>query len=407
MKYSEAIDFLYSTAPMFQSVGRQGYKTGLENTFFLDKHFGYPHRQFRSIHIGGTNGKGSTSHLIAAVLQSAGFRVGLYTSPHLKDFRERIRIDGKMISKQRVSSFIAKNKTLIQKIQPSFFEITTSLAFNYFAEQNIDIAVIEVGLGGRLDCTNIVSPMLSVITNISLDHTDMLGDTLQAIAAEKAGIIKPHTPVVIGETDEATANIFREKAYEQNSKIVFADQKYKNRHLPKCQLKGVYQTNNIKTVLTAIDELKELGISIKHRDIIKGFTNVVSLTGLMGRWQQIGQNPVIVCDTGHNEAGIRYVAEQLRNERYSRLHIVFGMVADKKRDCIYPLLPKDAIYYFTKPSIPRALDEHILAEEASAYGLMGRTYPSVRKAIAAARRNAQKKDFIYIGGSTFVVADAL
>lgn len=407
MKYSEAIAFLYSMAPMFQTVGKQGYKTGLENTLYLDQYFGFPHKQFRTIHVGGTNGKGSTSHLLAAVLQSAGYKVGLYTSPHLKDFRERIRINGQMISKQKVSSFVFKNQNLIREINPSFFEITTSLAFSYFAEQNIDIAVVEVGLGGRLDCTNIISPMVSIITNISIDHTDLLGDTPQQIAVEKAGIIKPNTPIVIGERQEVVADIFIEKAKKEGAPIVFADCQYRDKPLPKCQLKGIYQVQNSRTVLTAIDVLKAKGLRIAHRDIIKGFANVTTLTGLMGRWQTIGTHPTIICDTGHNEAGISLVAEQLRMQRYRNLHIVFGMVSDKKRDNIYRLLPRDAIYYFTKPSLPRALDENILASEAAEYGLEGKTFPTVRKALAAARKNAVSKDCIYIGGSTFVVADAL
>lgn len=405
MRYSEAIDFLYSTAPMFQTVGKQGYKTGLENTLFLDKYFGFPHKQFRTIHVGGTNGKGSTSHLLAAVLQSAGYKVGLYTSPHLKDFRERIRINGQMISKRKVSSFVFNNQKLIKEINPSFFEITTMLAFNYFAEQNIDIAVVEVGLGGRLDCTNIISPLVSIITNISLDHTDLLGNTLQQIAGEKAGIIKPNTPIVIGERQEDVADIFIEKAQKEGASIVFADHKYRDKVLPKSQLKGIYQTRNSRTVLAVIDILKAKGLRILHRDIIKGFANVTTLTGLTGRWQTIGTHPTIICDTGHNEAGISLVVEQLRMQNYRNLHIVFGMVADKKRDNIYRLLPNNATYYFTKPSLPRALNENILASEAAKYGLKGKTYPTVRKALAAARKNADREDFIYVGGSTFVVAD--
>lgn len=407
MKYPDAIDFLYSTAPMFQSVGKQGYKTGLENTHLLDSYFGHPHRKFATIHVGGTNGKGSTSHLLAAVLQSAGYRVGLYTSPHLKDFRERIRVDGKPISKQRVSSFVAKHHQLIRNINPSFFEITTSLAFSYFAEQKIDIAVVEVGLGGRLDCTNIISPLLSVITNISLDHTDLLGNTLEDIAIEKAGVIKPKTPVIIGQYQPQVAHIFIEKARQEGSPIVFADEKYADKSLPKCQLRGICQIYNRRTVLTTIDQLKALGLKINSRDINKGFAHVVELTGLLGRWQTIGNKPTTVVDTGHNEAGIALIAEQLRALSYNRLHIVFGMVSDKKRDVIYRLLPQDATYYFTKPSIPRALDEHILQEEASQHNLNGNIYPTVKKALAAARRNAIPDDFIFVGGSTFVVADVL
>ncbi len=407
MKYTDAIDFLYSTAPMFQTVGKQGYKTGLDNTLFLDKHFGHPHRKFATIHVGGTNGKGSTSHLLAAVLQSAGYRVGLYTSPHLKDFRERIRVDGKPISKRRVSAFVGKHQQLIKDINPSFFEVTTSLAFGYFAEQKVDIAVIEVGLGGRLDCTNIISPIFSVITNISLDHTDLLGDTAEAIATEKAGIIKPRIPVIVGQYQQEVAHIFIEKAACEGSPIVFADKQYADKSLPKCQLKGIYQKYNCRTVLAAIDQLKTIGVKIHSRDITKGFAHVVELTGLLGRWQTIGNKPTVVVDTGHNEAGIALIAEQLKTVSYRHLHIVFGMVSDKKREVVYRLLPQDATYYFTKPSIPRALDEHQLEAEARLHNIKGKTYPTVKKALMAARKNAHPDDFIFVGGSTFVVADAI
>jgi dihydrofolate synthase/folylpolyglutamate synthase len=407
MNYPQAIDFLYSTAPMFQQVGKQGYKTGLENTYLLDARFDFPHRKYRTIHIGGTNGKGSTSHLLAAVLQSAGYKVGLYTSPHLKDFRERIRINGKMISKLRIINFIKENEQLIKEISPSFFEITTSLAFQYFAEKNVDIAIVEVGLGGRLDCTNIISPMISVITNISLDHTDILGDSLEKIATEKAGIIKPNTPVIIGETQKETEKIFTEKAKTENAEIIFADKKYSSAVLPVCQLKGIYQQKNIKTLLAAVDELKKSGLKISKSALKKGLENVVELTGLTGRWQIIGKNPVIVCDTGHNEGGISLVVEQLKQQKYNGLHIVFGMVADKKINKVLSLLPKNAVYYFTKAKIPRALDEKLLSEQAGQYGLVGNTYPSVKRAVKAAKKAASKDGFIYIGGSTFIVAEAV
>ncbi|MDR3328008.1 MAG: bifunctional folylpolyglutamate synthase/dihydrofolate synthase [Prevotellaceae bacterium] len=407
MNYLQAINFLYSSAPMFQQVGQQGYKTGLENTVFLDKYFGYPHRKYRTIHVGGTNGKGSTSHLLAAILQNAGYKTGLYTSPHLKDFRERIKVNGKMISKHRVTTFIRENQNLIKEISPSFFEITTSLAFQFFAEQNVDIAVVEVGLGGRLDCTNIISPVISIITNISLDHTDLLGDSLEKIAAEKAGIIKPNTPVIIGETQEETKFIFTEKAKSENSKIIFADKKHENSKLPNCQLKGIYQQKNIKTVLAAIDELKNSGLKISKSDIKNGLEQVVELTGLMGRWQVTGTNPTVVCDTGHNQGGIGLVIEQIRQQQYNTLHIVFGMVNDKKIDKVLSLLPKEAVYYFTKASLPRALDERLLAEQAKTFGLQSNTYPTVKSALAAARKAATKQDFIYVGGSTFVVAEVL
>jgi len=434
MIYKDAINFLYAQAPMFQQVGRQGYKSGLENSEFLDKYFGFPHRKYRTIHVGGTNGKGSVSHLLAAVLQCAGYKVGLYTSPHLKDFRERIRVNGKMIPKQKVSLFILENQQLIKDISPSFFEITTALAFKYFAEQNVDFAVVEVGLGGRLDCTNIISPILSIITNISLDHTDILGDSLEKIAAEKAGIIKPKTPVIIGETHPQTKNIFIEKAEENCSEIIFADdfdftqRAQRTRKERKdinnnktfarnlcilcekkinCELKGIYQQKNIKTVLVAVKKLQEIGLKISVKALKNGFEHVVKLTNLQGRWQILGENPTIVCDTGHNESGISFIVEQLNNQKFNKLHIVFGMVNDKKIDAVLALLPKNAVYYFTKAQIPRALDEKLLQQQAEHFGLSGNTYSSVKQAFTAAKKAASKDDFIFIGGSTFVVAEVL
>jgi len=434
MNYKEAIDFLYAQAPMFQQVGKAGYKTGLENTEFLDKYFGFPHRKYRTIHVGGTNGKGSVSHLLAAVLQSAGYKVGLYTSPHLKDFRERIRVNGKMISKQKVSAFIAKNQQLIIEISPSFFEITTALAFKYFEEQDVDFAVIEVGLGGRLDCTNIISPILSIITNISLDHTDLLGDSLEKIAAEKAGIIKPQTPVIIGETHPKTKNIFIEKAKENFSEIVFADKDNlpqraqrirkdinnkpfalfaKNlcvpcvKKMPNCELKGIYQQKNIKTLLVAVEKLREMEVKISAKSLKNGLENVTELTGLQGRWQIIGKNPTIICDTGHNESGISQIVEQLNAQKFNKLHVVFGVVNDKKIDYVLALLPKNSVYYFTKAQIPRALDEKLLQKQAATFGLFGNTYFSVKQALNAAKKAASKDDFIFVGGSTFVVAEVL
>lgn len=407
MRYQEAIDFLYSTAPMFQSVGKQGYKTGLDNTFLLDERFGHPHKKYRTIHVAGTNGKGSTSHLIAAILQSAGYRVGLYTSPHLRDFRERIKVNGEMISKRKVAQFITDNEALIREIQPSFFEITTSLAFNHFAEMEVEVAVVEVGLGGRLDCTNVITPIASIITNISLDHTEFLGDTLEKIAEEKAGIIKPKIPVVIGETHPETESVFIRKAKENRSPIYFADKLMESKPLPESQLKGFYQEKNFRTVLQAVEVLREAGVNISDDCVRNGFAHVIDLTGLMGRWQVIGSEPTIVCDTGHNEAGITFIVEQLSKQTYRKLHIVFGMVADKKRDKIYQLLPKDATYYFTKASIPRALDERELRAEASAYGLKGKSYSTVKRALATAKAAAKPDDFIFVGGSTFVVAEVV
>ena len=407
MNYQSSIEFLYAQAPMFQQVGRTGYKSGLENTEFLDKYFNFPHRHFRSIHVGGTNGKGSVSHLLAAILQGAGYKVGLYTSPHLKDFRERIRMNGKMISKRKIADFITKYQQLINEISPSFFEITTALAFKYFAEQNVDFAVVEVGLGGRLDCTNIISPILSVITNISLDHTDILGDSLEKIAAEKAGIIKPKTPIIIGETQFETEKIFIQKAKENFAEIIFADKKNKDLKLPNCELKGIYQQKNIRTVLVAVEKLRKIGVKIPAKSLKKGLENVTKLTGLQGRWQVLGNYPAIVCDTGHNEGGISFVVEQLNAQKFSRLHIVFGMVADKKIDAVLALLPKNATYYFTKANIPRMLNETILQQQAANFMLYGNCYSSVKQALAAAKKAASKDDFIYIGGSTFVVAEVL
>lgn len=407
MTYVDAIKYLYDHAPMFQQVGRKAYKSGLENTLALDTRFGHPHRRYKTIHVAGTNGKGSTSHLLASVLQCAGYRVGLYTSPHLRDFRERIRIDGDMITEQRVIDFVSQNKPLIDQMQPSFFEITTALAFAYFAERQVDVAVVEVGLGGRLDCTNIISPALSVITNISLDHTDILGDTLEKIAAEKAGIIKPLTPVVIGETQAETAPVFTARAAEIGAPIVFADQMMATHALPNCPLEGIYQAKNKCTALAAIDQLRQAGFAISERNIVDGFRQVLERTHLAGRWQTLGERPRIVCDTGHNEGGMRYVAEQLKRQTYARLHIVFGMVSDKNHEAVLALLPTDATYYFTKAQSPRAWSETELQRQAATFGLRGNAYASVREALAAAQNAATPDDFIFVGGSNYIVAEII
>ncbi len=407
MIYSEAIDYLYRQAPMFQQHGAKAYKSGLENTVALDAVFNHPHRAYKTIHVAGTNGKGSTSHLLASVLQCAGYKVGLYTSPHLRDFRERIRVNGTVISEQAVVDFVEAHQALVEELQPSFFEITTALAFRYFAQQQVDVAVIEVGLGGRLDCTNIIAPELAIITNISLDHTDLLGDTLEKIAAEKAGIIKPNTPVVIGETQPESAPIFRNVAREQNAPIFFADKQLVGKMLPTCALKGIYQAKNCRTVLVALAQLRQKGFYITEADIEQGFLEVVERTGLQGRWQVLGTKPTIVCDTGHNEGGIRLVVEQLAQQSFERLHIVFGMVSDKKIDHVLALLPKNAVYYFTKAQIPRALDEKILQVQAATFGLVGTSYASVNEALEAAKKNASERDFIFVGGSNFVVAEII
>lgn len=424
MNYEETLQYLYRQLPEYQRVGHAAYKEGLDNSLALDAYFDHPHRKYKTIHIGGTNGKGSTSHLLAAILQQAGYKVGLYTSPHLVDFRERIRVNGKMIDKAYVVDFVEKYREAFEPIHPSFFELTMEMAFLYFAEQKVDVAVIEVGLGGRLDSTNIISPDLAVITNIGLEHTQYLGNTLPKIAGEKAGIIKPYTPVVIGEIeDKEVRRVFVEKAASQHAPIVFAENRlgdFNSQKTPsgwtfQCEaypdlvdeLGGFVQEKNAKTVLTAVEELKKLGYRIPKDAVYDGFAHVVELTGLMGRWQKVQEKPTIVCDTAHNAHGIRYIGNQLESEKYDRLHIVFGVVKDKDLQAILPLLPKNADYYFTKPSIERALDEKTLAQEAGKYQLWGTTFDSVSEAVRAAREKATENDFIFIGGSSFVVADAL
>jgi dihydrofolate synthase / folylpolyglutamate synthase len=426
MDYQQTIDYLFENLPMFHRVGPAALKNNLDNTLALDKAYGNPHRQYKTIHVAGTNGKGSVSHTLASVLQCAGYKTGLFTSPHLKDFRERIKVNGEMITKEAVVDFIQdyieKNKTL--KLQTSFFELTACMAFSYFNSMNVDVAVIEVGLGGRLDSTNIITPVLSIITNISYDHVAILGNSLEKIALEKAGIIKENTPIVIGETQPETENIFRSIASGKNTPIVFSDQefhiikqdkglfsvssnsgtKYKNVEL---DLKGNYQQKNLATVFTALQLLNKTGFAIDEENIRNGLKNVSSQTGLMGRWQEIGKNPRIICDTGHNEAGIRFVIEQLKNEPHNQLHIVFGMVNDKDVDSILHLLPPDAIYYFTKAQVERALNEKILQEKAAFFHLAGQSYQTVREALNAAISNAKVNDLIFVGGSTFVVAEVV
>lgn len=424
MNYKETLEYLYSQTPMFQQVGSKAYKEGLENTYALDEYFGHPHRKYGTIHIAGTNGKGSCSHTLAAILQEAGYKVGLYTSPHLIDFRERIRINGKMISKEFIIHFVHKHRAFFEPLYPSFFEITTAMALLYFAEANVDVAIIEVGLGGRLDCTNIITPDLSVITNISFDHTALLGDTLEKIAMEKAGIIKPHTPVIIGETMEETRPIFTQKAQQEDSPIAFAEddspvlevnieadgswlyqtRQYKNLH---GELRGLYQLKNTNTVLCAVSWLISLGYDIREEDVRHGFEYVTETTGLMGRWQILSNEPTVVCDTGHNVAGISYIVEQLKHQRYRRLHIVFGMVNDKDVSGVLSLLPADAAYYFTKAGIERALPEKELMEAARKHSLQGECYPNVVTALQAALKKSLPEDFIFVGGSSFIVADLL
>jgi len=426
MNYQETIQYLYAQLPMFHRIGAAALKNNLDNTIALDNYFDHPHQSFKTIHVAGTNGKGSVSHMLAAIFQEAGYKTGLYTSPHLKDFRERIRINGNMISEEAVVQFVdvflKKNK--VAKIAPSFFELTMSMAFDYFRNEKVDIAIVEVGLGGRLDSTNIIVPEISVITNISFDHVNILGDTLEKIAVEKAGIIKEKVPVVIGETQPETEQVFINTSKSKQSEIFFADQDYCIENLSdghfnvrsekkrstreiELDLKGIYQQKNLATVLLAVDVLNTKGFDISDETVNSALKNVVRKTGLLGRWQQIGENPKIICDTGHNEGGITYIVKQLKNEKYEQLHIVFGMVNDKEIDKVLSLLPTTATYYFTRASIERAFDENELMLKASAYNLLGKSYPTVQKALAAAKGNALTNDFIFVGGSTFIVAEVI
>ena len=408
MDYNKAIEILYNQAPMFQNVGKKAYKTGLEITHELDEIFQHPHRKFRTIHVAGTNGKGSCSHLLSAVLQKAGYKVGLYTSPHLKDFRERIRINGEMIAEEAVCEFVELAQPIIAELQPSFFEITTAMAFRYFAQQEVDVAVIEVGLGGRLDCTNIINPEISIITNISVDHTDLLGATLPEIAREKAGVIKSGCPAVIGERQLEVAQVFIDKAEEVGASLYFASDEMVDAELPECEMKGYYQDKNRRTVLTAIRELRNRGkFNISDEAVVEGFAQVCRLTGIMGRWQLISENPRIICDTGHNEAGIKFVVNQLLHEKFVNLRIIIGMVSDKKIDKVLELLPKNAIYYFTKAQIPRALNEIDLQKQGGECGLKGDVYPTIKQALEQAKSDYREGDLIFVGGSNFTVAEIL
>lgn len=408
MDYQNTLTYLYNSVPMFQQVGGSAYKEGLENTRTLDEHFAHPHRSFRTIHVAGTNGKGSCSHTLAAILQEAGYRVGLYTSPHLVDFRERIRINGKPISEEYVIRFVEEERSFFEPLHPSFFELTTAMAFRYFADEKVDVAVIEVGLGGRLDCTNIIRPDLCIITNISLDHTQFLGSTLAQIAGEKAGIIKSGIPVVIGETTPETKPVFLQKAQEVAAPIYFAEENDREDYPGvEFELKGLYQTKNKRTILTALPLLKEAGYRLDEQSVRSGFAHVVELTGLMGRWQKLQDSPTLVCDTGHNVGGIACIVEQLGQQSYRQLHIVIGMVNDKDVRGVLALLPKDAVYYFTKASVKRALPEEELQVLAAAAGLEGNTYPDVPAAVRAAQEKSLPEDFIFVGGSSFIVADLL
>lgn len=408
MTYKETLDYLYDKLPMFQRIGKAAYKANLDNTLALCSALNHPENGFKSIHIAGTNGKGSTSHALAAVFQLHGFKTGLYTSPHLIDFRERIKINGINISESAVIDFVLKNQTVIEEIKPSFFEVTVAMAFDYFRTEKVDIAIIETGLGGRLDSTNVITPELSIITNISFDHTDLLGDTLPKIASEKAGIIKSGVPVVIGETDPETAPVFEMKAEELHAEIYFADHNtnYYNTEIP-TDLGGIYQQKNMVTVLQSIEILEKIGYQFSKLLIAKALNNIVSLTGLRGRWEILSNKPFIVCDTGHNEAGISQAMEGLRQVKYKNLYMVFGVVNDKNTQKIWPYLPKAAKYFFCKPSIPRGKSSADLLLEAESYGFNGTAIDNVFEAFNKAKAECSSDDAIYIGGSTFVVADLL
>jgi dihydrofolate synthase/folylpolyglutamate synthase len=424
--FQKTLDYLYHSLPMFHRIGAAALKPDLTNTLALCQHLGNPHHQFKSIHVAGTNGKGSTSHMLAAILQSAGYKTGLYTSPHLKSFTERIRVNGQAIEEDAIVRFVAQNKPFLEELKPSFFEMTVGMAFEYFAHLAVDIAVIEVGLGGRLDSTNIITPELSVITNISYDHQALLGDTLPEIAFEKAGIIKPTVPVVVSERQPEVAAVFEKKAAQENSPLYFASDRYAlhlkgtqdgksvvdvfhdgKPFLPRLEsaLTGGYQLKNIAGVLQAVEILQGLGYRMGEKDVRKGIGEVTTLTGLKGRWQTLGTNPLVVCDTGHNEEGLRAVMAQIQTVPHQQLHMVIGVVSDKDLSKILPLFPQQAYYYFCQPNIPRGLSASVLQQEAHQYGLEGELIPDVNQAIRQAKARAHPEDLIFIGGSTFVVAE--
>ena len=429
MTYQEAIDFLFNSLPMYQRQGKAAYKANLNNTLLLDAYLGHPHCSFPSIHVAGTNGKGSVSHMLDSVLQQAGYQTGLYTSPHLLDFRERIRINGIPIPEQEVTDFIMRHQSIIQEIRPSFFEMTVAMSFDYFARKKVDMAIVETGLGGRLDSTNIITPELSVITNISLDHTEFLGNDVASIAREKGGIIKEKVPLVIGSANQETQQLLLTMASEKKAPTFLAYQLFKpsfhtlsqkgasimrirnlesgSQETVSCDLTGDYQQENVITSLTAIRQLRILGWEIPRKAVEEGLASVEKNSGIMGRWQTIGHNPRSICDTAHNQAGIAAVIKQLMQTPCKALHMVWGMVDDKDLGAILPLLPKSARYYFTRSSVPRALDPGQLQHQALAHGLSGEIYPSVEEAYRNAAKNAGPDDMIFTGGSTFVVADLL
>jgi dihydrofolate synthase/folylpolyglutamate synthase len=428
MRYHDTVDYIMSALPMFQRIGSAAYKANLDSTIALLNRIGNPERNFRSIHIAGTNGKGSVSHILAAIFQSAGYKTGLYTSPHLTDYRERIRIDGQMIEKQFVSQFIKNNKDFLDELKPSFFEMTAGLAFDYFSKKKVDIAIVETGMGGRLDSTNMIEPEISVITNIGLDHTQFLGDTLAKIAKEKAGIIKNGIPVVVGESNVETAPIFIEFAKNKMSQLVFADQYCKpvilehslvppllemmidtpSKHLKiQSQLAGSYQIQNICTVVACVELLRETGYKISNSALKTGMKQVVQLTGFRGRWTVRKSKPVVVFDTGHNIDGLQQISKMLKTLSFNKLHLVIGMVDDKNHESLLKLFPPDAQYYFCKPSVPRGFDAKKLKLIAESIGLKGKSYATVASAYKAAKINATQQDIIFVGGSTFTVADAI
>lgn len=427
MNYEEVIEFMFNSLPMYQRIGQAAYKADLNNTLLLDAHTSYPHKEFKCIHVAGTNGKGSVSHSIASVLQESGYKTGLYTSPHLVDYRERIRVDGQMIAKDYVCHFINKNKSIIEEIKPSFFEMSVALAFSYFQECKVDVAVIEVGMGGRLDSTNIITPELSVITNIGLDHTQFLGDSLEKIAAEKAGVIKSDVPVVVGEKHSQTENVFKSIANELNSEISFASDRFESQIIDACEgfstfqvidsdknhfeiefgLSGKYQEKNLATILETIHQLRKKGFNISEKSKELGLKKLVHNTGLRGRWEILQKNPLVICDTGHNKEGLEYTIKQLSSMTFDKLRVILGFVNDKNVDSVLGLFPKDAEYYFTQASIPRALDENILKEKAEIAGLKGEKYQDVPSAYGSALKKSGPNDLIFVGGSTFIVADLL
>ncbi|MDD3686017.1 MAG: bifunctional folylpolyglutamate synthase/dihydrofolate synthase, partial [Bacteroidales bacterium] len=414
MNYEEVIEFMFNSLPMYQRIGQAAYKADLKNTFLLDDYTGNPHKEFKAIHVAGTNGKGSVSHSVASVLQEAGYKTGLYSSPHLIDYRERIRVDGQMIDKEYVCNFINRNKGIIDEIKPSFFEMSVALAFCYFRDCKVDVAVVEVGMGGRLDSTNIILPELSVITNIGLDHTQFLGDSLEKIAAEKAGIIKMGVPVVIGEKHTQTENVFKAFAKENNAEIVFASEQFQtqitnshegfssflvrdsnnNSFEIEFGLSGKYQEKNLATILETIQQLRAKGFKITDESLCLGLKNLVKNTSLRGRWEILHKNPLVICDTGHNKEGLEYTIDQLSKLMYEKLRIILGFVNDKNVDSVLALFPKDAEYYFTRASIPRALDENILKEKAEKAGLKGDIFPDVPSAYRSALRNSAENDLI-------------